>query len=91
MYPELWCGVAVSLITIFVLYDGVVLRDVGLLAITESIFMQFWTPDSLCGFGVGTPNGSLWTICVIVQFYIVAWFIKKVVAKHNMIVLCVLY
>lgn len=86
LYPELWCGVAVSLITIFVLYDGVVLRDVGLFAITQSTFMQFWTPDSLRGFGVGTPNGSLWTICVIVQFYIVAWFIKKVVAKHNTIV-----
>lgn len=34
-----------------------------------SIF-QFYTPDILRFWGVGTPNGSLWTISVEIQFYI---------------------
>lgn len=31
---------------------------------------QFFTPDSLRGFGVGMPNTSLWTIPVEIEFYI---------------------
>ena len=34
-------------------------------------FFQFWTPDVLRTWGVGTPNGSLWTIAVELQFYII--------------------
>ena len=83
LYPELWCGVIISIISIFILYDNVILKDIILFTITQGTFMQFWTPDSLRGFGCGTPNGSLWTICVILQFYIVAWFIKKIVNKYK--------
>lgn len=37
----------------------------------QSTFFQFWTPDILRSWGVGTPNGSLWTIAVELQFYII--------------------
>ena len=33
-------------------------------------FFQFYTPDILRFWGNGTPNGSLWTITVELQFYI---------------------
>lgn len=32
---------------------------------------QFFTPDCLRDFGVGAPNGSLWTIPIEIEFYII--------------------
>ena len=49
----------------------------GLFAITQSTIFQFWTPDFLREYGCGTPNGSLWTICVLIQFYIVVFFVYR--------------
>lgn len=49
---------------------------------TQITFFQFWTPDILRLWGVGTPNGSLWTIPVEMQFYILLPFI---VLKFNKI------
>nr|WP_130789695.1 acyltransferase [Lachnoclostridium pacaense] len=83
IYPELWCAITISIISIFFLYDRWNVKDLMLFIVTQSTIMQFWTPDSLRGFGCGTPNGSLWTITVIVQFYIVAWVIKKFLSHEN--------
>jgi peptidoglycan/LPS O-acetylase OafA/YrhL len=38
--------------------------------IAQMTFFQFWTPPMLRNWGVGTPNGSLWTIPVELQFYL---------------------
>ena len=32
---------------------------------------------------MGTPNGALWTICVLIQFYIAVWFVYKLLHKKN--------
>lgn len=37
--------------------------------------LQAWNPDFLRGFGVGVLNGSLWTIPVELQFYLVLPFL----------------
>ena len=37
----------------------------------QSSIFQFWTPNFLRGYGCGTPNGSLWTIGILIQFYII--------------------
>ena len=37
----------------------------------QSSIVQFYNPDFLRNFGVGVMNGSLWTITVEVQFYLV--------------------
>jgi peptidoglycan/LPS O-acetylase OafA/YrhL len=43
--------------------------DVVLLGLAKSTFLQFYNPDFMRGFGDGVLNGSLWTICVELQFY----------------------
>lgn len=37
----------------------------------QATVLQVWTPDFLRDYGVGVPNGSLWVIPVIIQFYLI--------------------
>ena len=87
IYPELWGAVIVSLISIVILYREKINWIMMLLfGITQATVLQFWTPDFLRDFGNGTPNGALWTICVIVQFYIVCWFVHRVMKEKSVII-----
>lgn len=83
IYPELWCAVAVEIITIVLLYTGYKGKDLLAFTFTQATVLQFWTPDSLRGYGCGTPNGTLWTMSVMIQFYIVSWFIYKLYHKKS--------
>jgi peptidoglycan/LPS O-acetylase OafA/YrhL len=78
IYPELWVAVAVEILAIIIFF-GEQIRWVtlGVFAVTQGTVLQFWTPDFLRGYGCGTPNGSLWTICVLIQFYILAYPMRK--------------
>lgn len=73
IYPELWVAVLVETIVLTVLYHGWNLKQLILFVFAQATLFQFWTPDSLRGYGVGTPNGALWTIGVMIQFYIIAY------------------
>jgi peptidoglycan/LPS O-acetylase OafA/YrhL len=86
IYPELWVAVGAEIVSIIVLYDGYIWGDVIKFAFAQGTIFQFWTPDSLRGYGVGCPNGTLWTICVIIQFYIVSWLVYKFLNKKRFIV-----
>ncbi|HAP8890462.1 TPA: acyltransferase, partial [Enterococcus faecium] len=69
IYPELWIVVVFSIISITVLY-GIkkhVFSFITWVVCQISIF-QFWTPDFLRGYGMGCPNGPLWTITIFIQF-----------------------
>lgn len=86
LYPELWGGVLFSVITILILYREPIHWNMFVLWVgTQSTVFQFWTPDFLRGYGCGTPNGSLWTIGVMVQAYIVIWFLHKFLHKGSKI------
>ena len=81
LYPELWVAVGIEIISIIILYNGWKIKDLLVFTLTQGTILQFWTPNSLRGYGCGTPNGTLWTMCVMVQFYVVSWQIYKVL--HN--------
>lgn len=84
IFPELWVSVLVELLVIIVLYDGWEIKSLLLFFFTQSTIFQFWTPASLRGYGVGTPNGALWTIGVMIQFYIIIWVFNKLLTKRKM-------
>lgn len=54
---------------VFTRMGGVNPWDIIKWLLAQLTFFQFYTPDSLRIWGVGTPNGSLWTIPVEIQFY----------------------
>ena len=85
IYPELWVAVIIELAVLTILYDGWNMKDLILFAFCQGTVFQFWTPESLRGYGVGTPNGALWTIGVMVQYYIFAWFFYKLMKNKRMI------
>jgi len=49
--------------------------------IAQLTIFQFYTPEILRFWGVGTPNGSLWTIAVEVQYYILVPIIFLLMRK----------
>ena len=59
------------------------IKSLFLFALTQGTFLQFWTPNSLRGYGCGTPNGSLWFICVLIQFYIVIVILYKLLKNKK--------
>jgi peptidoglycan/LPS O-acetylase OafA/YrhL len=51
---------------------------------------QYYTPEALRYFGVGTPNGALWTIPVEIEFYLLVPVIYKLYKRFgNTILICI--
>jgi peptidoglycan/LPS O-acetylase OafA/YrhL len=48
---------------------NVSVSQVLLLYVAKTTFFQFYNPDYMRHFGDGVLNGSLWTVCVELQFY----------------------
>ena len=74
LYPALIICVAINIFMVW--WSGYFetsepsTSDLGLLFLAKASFIQFWNPEFMRGFGDGVLNGSLWTICVEVQFYV---------------------
>ena len=77
IYPELWIAIIIEIMCLILFYPIDKPIELLVFIVTQATIFQFWTPESLRHYGCGTPNGSLWTICVLIQFYILAYFFYK--------------
>lgn len=82
IYPALWLCLFISVLLAIFLGDVEFPVKQGVpWLIAQLSFAQFYNPDFLRGFGVGTLNGSLWTISVELQFYlavpVIYWLIGR--------------
>jgi peptidoglycan/LPS O-acetylase OafA/YrhL len=84
IFPELWVGVLIEILLLIILLKEKI-NWILLAAFTfgQATVFQFWTPDFLRGYGCGTPNGTLWTLGVTIQFYFVVWFIYKLLKNKK--------
>ena len=83
IYPEMWAGIAVNLMVLVILFkEKIQWVWLGIFAVTQGTVLQFWTPSFLESYGCGTPNGSLWTICVLMQSYLALYFAYKWLHKR---------
>ncbi len=96
IYPELWLAIVINAF-VMIWLNSTLIKSLSfwLFNITQGTFMQFWTPSILRNYGVGVPNGSLWTITIFVQFYILIYFlfpkIRKCSIKMHVLLLSLSY
>ena len=57
--------------------------------VTQLSFFQIYNPDFLRGYGVGVVNGSLWTISVEIQFYLLTFFIYLILSKYKKLLILI--
>jgi len=75
IYPGLWACLLITIVLLLI-FGAVEVEDFGnkqlyIWLFSQLTFFQFYTPDIIRDFGVGTPNGSLWTITVELQYYLI--------------------
>lgn len=74
IYPALIICVSISILSVWLLgyfrNTNVSISDILIWFSAQISIIQFYNPSFMRAYGVGTLNGSLWTITVELQFYI---------------------
>jgi len=84
IFPLLWASTLILSLILIVELPLINIKEFLVWVVGQLTIFQFYTPDSLRPFGVGTPNGALWTIPVELQFYILLpllFYIAKKIGK----------
>ncbi len=87
IFPALIVVVFINIIMVwstgYLAESGASFKDVALLFFAKTSFLQFYNPDFMRAFGDGVLNGSLWTICVELQFYILTPLLYLLFSKNR--------
>ena len=83
IFPALWISVFISflLIVSFGKYKFAFSLKGLIWCLSQATFFTYWNPNELRDFGAGVINGSLWTIPVELQFYILVPFLIWIYIK----------
>lgn len=85
IFPQLWAVKIISVIVILFTYKELTsYKSLAIYGITSGIFLLPGNPDFLNEYGCGAVNGSLWTIYITLQFYVVVYFLYKLLHKKRM-------
>ncbi|WP_268927847.1 acyltransferase family protein [Neptunomonas japonica] len=72
IYPALWGCFIFSLLSLFIVYSPQFSAiEMGKWGLAQLTIGQFYNPEFMREYGVGVLNGSLWTIPVEIQFYLI--------------------
>lgn len=84
IYPALWFCFFLAVFTASLTYKFEVLNfDFLKWSLAQLTIGQFYNPDFFRGYGVGVINGSLWTIPVELQFYLLVPLIYLIMNKFR--------
>jgi peptidoglycan/LPS O-acetylase OafA/YrhL len=85
IFPALWLCTIITTILLLCFGQITIIKDFFTWFFAQISFFQFYVSPSLKSWGVGHPNGSLWSIAVELQFYVILpailYLINKV--KHR--------
>ena len=85
IFPQLWAVKFVGIMAILLTYKELTsYKELAVYGITSGVLLLPGNPDFLNDFGCGAVNGSLWTIYITLQFYVVAYFLYKLIHNKRM-------
>lgn len=94
IFPGLWACVFLT-VAVVSLFGEMVFDLKALIWLLAQLFGVIYTPGFLKDFGIGSYNGSLWTIPVELQFYILTplfyWAFRKTGSRSLFVVLVLLF
>ena len=91
IYPLIFVSTIITTILLIIFSNGrLSFKGLGIWFFGQVTLFQYYTPDALRYFGVGNPNGALWTIPVELEFYLlvpILYFLNKKIGNISLLVL----
>lgn len=97
IYPALWICFILSILSVIIVgylsINDLINFDFLKWFIAQISFLQFYNPEFMREYGVGALNGSLWTIAVELQFYILIPLLYsfRLVNNRSLLVLILIF